>query len=103
MTGGEEKLKIERGKQKSGNHLWSIIRSTLCFRQTALFVGRPGEGTGQSALTYWGTSKLGKKKKFFFSFFCPHFSAFLMPITSPLPPSHTTQEEFAQLDYLVMR
>ena len=26
-----------------------------------------------------------------------------MPITSPLPPSHTTQEEFAQLDYLVMR
>ena len=26
-----------------------------------------------------------------------------MPITSPLPPRHTTQEEFAQLDYLVMR
>ncbi len=26
-----------------------------------------------------------------------------MPITSPLPSSHTTQEEFAQLDYLVMR
>jgi len=26
-----------------------------------------------------------------------------MPITSPLPSSHTTQEQFAQLDYLVMR